>query len=146
MQGSFQLYTEVFDVDVFDDSRVDDIYAERSLSPSSSFTGVQSFTGDHGSRIRLSFRVQCTANFFGSNCAILCVARDDSGGHFTCGNSGERICLSGWSDPGGNCLTRKELLYMQYIFIYSNAYSLFCMRENVLLICIFVNRNVNCGT
>ena len=110
MQGSFQLYTEVFDVDLISDSRVDNIYVGRSLSPSSSFTAEQWYLGDHGSRIRLSFRVQCTANFYGSDCAIFCVAQDDSGGHYTCGSSGERVCLSGWSDPSGNCLTRKELL------------------------------------
>ena len=108
MQGSFQLYVEVFDEDPFDDSRVDDIYVDSSLSTSSSFTAEQWYPGDHGSRIRLSFRVQCTADFYGSNCAIFCVAQDDSGGHYTCGSGGERICLSGWSDPSGNCLTRKD--------------------------------------
>ena len=113
-QGSFQLYVQVFELDglttPYDRVRVDDIYVDRSLSPSSSFAGEQWYSGDHGSRIRLSFRVQCSANFYDSNCAIYCVAQDDSsGGHYTCGSSGEKICRSGWSDPNGNCLSRKEL-------------------------------------
>ena len=114
VQGSFQLYVEVFDDDpnvpLFEDSHVDDIYVDSTLSTSPSFTAEQWYTGDHDSRILLSFRVQCNANFYGSECAVYCVAQDDNGGHFTCSSSGEKLCLSGWSDPSGNCLTRKELI------------------------------------
>ena len=102
-----RLFIEVEDYDSFNsDDHVDDIYAAISLTPSSSFTSRTAYNGVHGnSRIELSFRVQCKTNFYGSNCATYCVARDDSGGHYSCGSNGEKLCLSGWSDPTRNCIT-----------------------------------------
>ena len=35
-----------------------------------------------------------------------CVNTDSSSGHYTCGSNGEKRCLTGWSNPSGNCLTR----------------------------------------
>jgi hypothetical protein len=105
-QGGFQFYIRVSDEDVAFDDHVDDVYADVSLSPSSSFTSVRTFTGDHGnSRIALSFRVRCSANYYGSNCATYCVRTDNSRGHYTCGSNGQQICLPGWS--AANCLTRE---------------------------------------
>ena len=101
-----RLLIEVEDNDLFFDDHIDDVYVTITLTPSSSFTSRQTYTGIHGnSRIELSFRVQCAANFYGSNCATRCVARDDSGGHYTCGSNGQRICLSGWSGPASDCTT-----------------------------------------
>ena len=102
-----RLFIEVEDYDSFNsDDHVDDIYVTISLTPSSSFTSRTAYNGVHGnSRIELSFRVQCTTNFYGSNCATYCVARDDSGGHYSCGSNGEKLCLSGWSDPTTDCTT-----------------------------------------
>ena len=96
----------MWDADIWPDARgyVDDLYIELSLGVSDSFTPVFWYNGDHGSRIRLSFRVQCNANFYGSNCATECVPTDGSSGHYTCADDGEKICRSGWSDPSQNCL------------------------------------------
>ena len=106
-QGGFQLYIEVYDVDLNADDHVDDVYIEMSLSPSSSFTSRQNFYGDHGrSRIEFSFRVQCSSNYYGSDCATYCVPRDSSSGHYTCGSRGQKICRSGWTNPSNNCRTR----------------------------------------
>ena len=89
------------------DDHVDDIYVDVSLSVSSSFTTQTDFYGDHGnSRIRLSFRVRCNANYYGSDCATYCVNTDDSTGHYTCSPSGTKNCLSGWT--GTECNTRKS--------------------------------------
>ena len=86
---------------------MDDIYIEINISPSSVFTSSAYYDGDHGNaRIQLSFRVQCSSNYYGSNCGTYCVSTDSSGGHYTCGSNGEKRCRTGWSNPPGNCLTR----------------------------------------
>ena len=112
-KDSFQLYIEVFDYDpIFPpDDHVDDVYIVETLSPSSSFTSETWYTGVNGSsEIRLSFRVQCDATFYGSDCATYCVDTDVNGvGHYTCDFNGQKICLSGWTDANYNCLTRKKL-------------------------------------
>ena len=102
-----RLFIEVEDYDSFNaDDHVDDVYVTITRNPSSSFSSRQAYTGIHGnSRIELSFRVQCAANFYGSDCATRCVPRDDSQGHYTCRSNGERICLSGWSEPASDCTT-----------------------------------------
>ena len=104
-QGGFQLYVKVRDVDSGNaDDHVDDIYVDVSLSVASSFTTQTDFYGDHGnSRIRLSFRVRCSANYYGSDCATYCVNTDDSTGHYTCSASGMKNCLAGWT--GSDCNT-----------------------------------------
>ena len=103
-----RLYIEVEDNDVFYDDHVDDIYVTISLTPSSSFTSRTAYSGVHGnSRIELSFRLQCGSNLYGNNCTTFCEARNDSEGHYSCGTSGQRICLSGWSGPSSDCITRK---------------------------------------
>ena len=102
-----RLFIEVEDYDSFNsDDHVDDVYVTITLTPSSSFTSRRAYTGIHGnSRIELSFRVQCSSDFYGSNCATYCVPRDDSVGHYSCGSNGEKICLSGWSEPASDCTT-----------------------------------------
>ena len=106
MQGTVRLFIKVEDDDYNADDHIDDIYVTISRTPSSSFTSRRAYYGVHGnSRIELSFRVQCKTNFYGSNCATYCAARDDSGGHYRCGSNGEKLCLSGWSDPTRNCIT-----------------------------------------
>ena len=106
------LFIEVEDYDSFNaDDHVDDIYVSISRTPSSTFSSRAAYNGVHGnSRIELSFRVQCGRNFYGSNCSTYCVARNDSGGHYTCGINGERVCLSGWSEPSTSCTTRGLLM------------------------------------
>ena len=51
----------------------------------------------------LSFRVTCTENFFGSDCATFCVERDDELGHFTCDSEGNIVCREGYGNPSINC-------------------------------------------
>ena len=109
MQGTVRLLIEVEDYDFLSSNEhVDDIYATITLTPSSSFTLRRAYTGMHrNSRIELSFQLQCTNNFYGSNCTTHCVARNDNGGHYSCGSNGEMICLSGWSGSSSGCITRK---------------------------------------
>ena len=109
IQGTVSLFIKVEDYDLSNpDDHVDNVYATITLTPSSSFTSIRTYNGIYGnSRIELSFRLQCSSNFYGSDCATYCVPRDDSGGHYSCGTNGQRICLSGWSGPSNNCLTRE---------------------------------------
>lgn len=111
MQGSVQLFVDVTDIDTFNsDDHVDDIYAELTVSPNTQFTTQNNFYGDFGnSRISFSFRVMCSANYFGTDCATYCVPRDDASlGHYTCNsNTGSKICREGWT--GVDCLTRELL-------------------------------------
>ena len=104
-----QLYIEVRDYDSFNSNdHVDDIYANISLTPNSSFTLITTYNGVYGnSKIELSYRLQCGSNFYGNSCTTFCMARDDSEGHYSCGPDGEKICLSGWSDPSTDCKTCK---------------------------------------
>ncbi len=90
---------QVIDNDPFEDDHVDDIYIDRTLSTSSSFTPYQTYIGDYGnSRIELTFRVHCDPHFYGSHCSQYCVDTDNVGGHYTCDrNNGNRICLPGWT-------------------------------------------------
>ena len=104
-----RLFIEVEDYDSFNrNDHVDDVYVTITLTPSSSLTSRRTYSGIHGnSRIELSFRLQCSSNFYGSNCATYCMPRDDNGGHYSCGVNGQRTCLSGWSGPSSSCLTRE---------------------------------------
>lgn len=43
----------------------------------------------------------CEKNFFRENCSIKCVAQNECSGHYTCSQTGEKICNDGWS--GENC-------------------------------------------
>lgn len=104
----FQLFVNVIDVDFGTvDDLVADIFIDRTLDPSPTFTPTGSYGGGSGGSIRLQFRVECNDNYFGLDCGTFCVDTDDSSGHFTCGSNGERICLPGWSEPDTNCLTRE---------------------------------------
>ena len=109
MQGTVGLLIHIEDIDLFGASEpVDDIFATIMLTPNSSFTSRSAYSGTNGNiMIELSFRLQCTSNFYGSDCATYCVPRDDSEGYYNCGPNGERICLSGWGDPSRNCTVCK---------------------------------------
>ncbi len=110
-QGSLQFLIRVTDLDDNPDDHVDNIYVDMSISPSSSFTSWRTYVGDYkNSRISLQFRVTCSSNYYGSNCATYCIGINNSRGHYTCAWDGRKMCLSGWSDPSRNCLTRELLI------------------------------------
>ena len=43
---------------------------------------------------------------------MYCVATDSESGHYTCGSSGEKVCLEGWTNPTQHCLTRELCVCM----------------------------------
>lgn len=111
VQVSFQLMVRITDSDSgSSDDLVDRVIFNRNLSPSSTWSST--ITGDsYYSRATFSaqFRVQCNANYYTSSCSVYCKPRDDDQGHYDCNSSGQRVCKTGWTDPGSYCLTRKQL-------------------------------------
>ena len=41
-------------------------------------------------------RVICDPNYYGNRCTKFCQPRNDSFGHYTCNESGNKDCLPGW--------------------------------------------------
>lgn len=57
------------------------------------------------SELRYSYHVVCNDHYYGSACSAYCRPRNDTFGHFTCDDDGNRHCLEGWM--GEYCGTRK---------------------------------------
>ena len=78
LQGTVRLFIRVDDYGQFNfttNDHVNDIYVTITLTPNSSFTSTRAYNSVNGmSTIELSFRLQCTSNFYGSDCATYCVA------------------------------------------------------------------------
>ena len=108
-----QLFILVRDVDPFGVTElVDEIYLQGAVPIDPEFTDAQIFTGSYDrSEIVLSFRLQCVVDFYGSDCATQCISTDDESGRYTCSSTGAIVCLNGWSNPTGSCLTRESLNY-----------------------------------
>ena len=100
----------------------------------------------------------CSEDYYGSQCNVQCVSRDDELGHFNCDSngtrlcldgyygadcivycqeeeyyqcdpeSGERVCVEGFTSMDANCTTRKSTLhcmvvwFMFILIIYSKAH------------------------
>lgn len=91
----------------FTDDSIDRIVIQRRMTPGQSERS--SFSGQHigDFRMDVTVTVQCDPNFYGSNCSIACVPRNDSQGHYTCNSNGQKVCNAGWIDPFYSCTTRK---------------------------------------
>ena len=99
-----QLYITVFDENsgIIPDILVDRFFIDVNIPVGSGITVPTFYNGDERiGEIQLSFRVTCTENFFGSDCATFCVERDDELGHFTCDSEGNIVCREGYT--GENC-------------------------------------------
>ncbi|ODM93782.1 Neurogenic locus protein delta [Orchesella cincta] len=56
------------------------------------------WTGNEG-QVSLSYeyRVTCLPDYYGDACDKTCRARNDTFGHYTCSDQGDKICLPGWT-------------------------------------------------
>uniref|UniRef100_A0A8B9HP67 Delta-like protein n=1 Tax=Astyanax mexicanus TaxID=7994 RepID=A0A8B9HP67_ASTMX len=46
--------------------------------------------------LKFAYRFVCEEHYYGEGCSAFCRPRDDTFGHFTCGERGEIICDAGW--------------------------------------------------
>ena len=49
--------------------------------------------------MKLDLELYCDKDYYGPSCSVNCVPRDDSSGHYTCDNLGNKICLQHWEGP-----------------------------------------------
>lgn len=111
VQGGFQLRVSVWDNDNDADDLIDRIFAEMDLEVSDVFTAPTAYTGvNDAGTMTMSFNVACAKNYYGSNCRTFCRPTDDSTGHYTCDDTGGRVCLPGWMDVSTSCLTRESVV------------------------------------
>ena len=50
-------------------------------------------------RMVLKVAVYCDNNYYGDDCTVFCVNTHNCNGHFTCGDTGEKVCMDGWEGP-----------------------------------------------
>ena len=75
------------------------------LELGAAFTERTTYTGIYnisGLGFDMSFRVQCSENYYGPNCGTLCEPIEDL---YTCDSGGSRICLHSGRDPATDCAT-----------------------------------------
>ena len=81
-----------------------DIFLIKIPTTLSQSTNATFFMGQKGyGKIALKWRLRCTENHYGSNCATFCMERDDELGHYTCDSEGDIVCREGYQDPATNC-------------------------------------------
>lgn len=56
-----------------------------------------------GSFLGLSFTMACAPNFYGEDCATICIQRDDTSGHYICDSEGSIKCMAGYQNTLSNC-------------------------------------------
>uniref|UniRef100_A0A8C4ND03 Delta-like protein n=1 Tax=Eptatretus burgeri TaxID=7764 RepID=A0A8C4ND03_EPTBU len=47
--------------------------------------------------LKYSYRVLCAEHYYGNGCTTICRPRHNLLGHYTCDNTGRRLCLPGWN-------------------------------------------------
>ena len=110
LQTSFQLFMRARDEDnPGTDDDLDDIFINRSRQPSTVFSQEEEYFGvNEDVSVRLSYRITCQTNYYGSNCATFCLAQNnDVNGHYTCNSDGSIRCRDGYENPSNNCRDSK---------------------------------------
>ena len=76
LQGAFQLFVTVYDLDqVGSADLVDNIVTERQLNLSNQFTNVEAVEGQNGNgHLYMNYRIMCTGRYGGLNCTTFCGA------------------------------------------------------------------------
>lgn len=72
------------------------------------------------STLKFEYRVTCDSNYYGKGCENLCRPRDDQFGHYTCSQTGEIVCLAGWT--GDYCEKRKYSITLKIRIVFVNSF------------------------
>ena len=108
-QGGIQFFIDALDRDVQTSGLVEtEVFINHfainlELEPGPTFTDRVNYTGIYNIsdvEFDISFRVQCTENYFGPNCTKKCVSEP---GEYTCDSEGEIVCIADNRDPATNC-------------------------------------------
>ena len=108
LQGRIQFYIEALDrvVSLSEVKAIINTFPiNLELQPGPDFTTRVSYTGTYnipGLRFDMSFRVQCSENYYGPNCSSFCEPLEDV---YTCDSRGRTVCVQGGGDPATNCMT-----------------------------------------
>ena len=102
-----QLAIQVFDVDYSDlnpEDYVDAYYIDLTFPVGYVSPQPQLYEGHHEiTDMVLSFELNCSENYYGSRCDVVCRERNDEMGHYTCSTSGSIVCNRGYQNPAVNC-------------------------------------------
>ena len=134
MQGRFQLLVSTEDADSDADDLIDRNAFNQQLLPTGTWTEVFRVHGYYkAAHVAMQFKASCDQYYYTQSCTVYCKAQDDNvEGHYNCNSEGGKVCLTGWSDPSNNCLTRERmhtvtvrmevdnLCMINYISVHSN--------------------------
>ncbi|XP_020378434.1 delta-like protein C [Rhincodon typus] len=98
--GTFSLIIEVWNAES-DETSIDDprnlisrLATGRRLAIGEDWS--QDVQAGELSELRYSYHVVCEEHYYGEGCSDYCRPRDDTFGHYSCDESGRRVCLAGW--------------------------------------------------
>ena len=120
-QGNFQLLVSTEDADSDPDDLIDRNAFNQQLLPTGAWTGVFQVHGYYQAAcVAMQFKVSCGQYYYTQSCTVYCKAQDDNvEGHYNCNSEGGKVCLTGWSDPDNNCLTREITLCITFFVLIS---------------------------
>ena len=98
------------DADSDPDDLIDRNAFNQELPPTGVWTDAIRVHGHYkAAHVAMQFKASCDQYYYSQTCTVYCKAQDDSvAGHYNCNSEGGKVCLTGWSDPDNNCLTRKR--------------------------------------
>lgn len=103
---SLKLTTHVWDADTFSDDHLSTWSFDFKIFPkkdSESAPFNEAYTSGGGHHLWFSHRSYCNAFYHTARCDVYCKAQDTASGHYTCDeNSGQKICMQGWTGPSCN--------------------------------------------
>ena len=99
-----QLHISVTSKNATESELIDNFFIELDITANDPLSPSREYSGENETAVmRLSFRVACAFNYFGLDCNTFCMDRNDTAAHFTCGESGEIVCLQGYQNESSNC-------------------------------------------
>lgn len=89
---------------------IDRVAFNINRSPTGTWSDNIHSNGYYGkAQFKVQVLLSCQPNYYTSSCSVYCVPQNDNtNGHYDCSSQGEKICKNGYTNPSGNCLTRKK--------------------------------------